>query len=378
MNRRASPPALDWLILSLALAGFALNLLLLYQRLADGAAIAGCGGGDCTELLASRWSQVFGVPVTAGGLLAYAALMLAGTPRFERAQVPIAGILLGAAVWFIFVQAVILRRFCPWCIAAHGVAVLVFIACIAVWRDRRLVQSAIAWAVVALLGIGLSQVYGPVPDGHQLDETSSAAAAAVHERGDGRKISFDSGRKRFDVTVLPRLGPADATHVLVEYFDYPCAACGKMSDYTAALLAKHPADVALIVLPVPLESSCNPRVPRGSGHPGSCELARLALAVWRSDPGAFAAFHQSLFAGVDPASARLHAGEIIGPERLTEALRDPWIEELIQANIRDWRALSATTNKLPKLLIRDRRILHGLPGDEAGFIRVIEQELGSL
>lgn len=62
--------------------------------------------------------------------------------------------------------------------------------------------------------------------------------------------------------------------------------------------------------------------------------------------------------------------------QLETALRDPWVDELIQANIKDWVAFSAGTPKLPKLLISGTRILHGLPSGEADFIRVMEQELG--
>ena len=57
-------------------------------------------------------------------------------------------------------------------------------------------------------------------------------------------------------------------------------------------------------------------------------------------------------------------------------MKDPWIDELIQANVADWVSFSGKTKHLPKLLIRDKRILHGLPSGEADFIRVMEQELG--
>ena len=52
---------LNRLLLTLALAGLALNLMLWFRRLIAGG-IVGCGGGSaCDELLNSRWSQVSGV-----------------------------------------------------------------------------------------------------------------------------------------------------------------------------------------------------------------------------------------------------------------------------------------------------------------------------
>ena len=75
-------------------------------------------------------------------------------------------------------------------------------------------------------------------------------------------------------------------------------------------------------------------------------------------------------------AALAFARGLVPADRLDIALRDPWIEQLIQANVADWVSLSGKSSKLPKLLIRDKRILHGLPSGEADFIRVMEQELG--
>ncbi len=61
---------------------------------------------------------------------------------------------------------------------------------------------------------------------------------------------------------------------------------------------------------------------------------------------------------------------------LETTLHDPWIEQLIEANIHDWVSLSGKTKNLPKLMITGKRILHGLPSGEAEFIRAIEKELG--
>lgn len=365
-------------MLTLALAGFAINLLLLVRRVANpGAAIAGCGGGDCAEALGSRWAVIFGVPVTVFGLLVYAGLMLSVTPHLRAWRAPLLGIPAGAACWFVFVQAVLMGKFCPWCMAAHGVGMALFFTGLIAWREAGVMKRAAAWAFAAFLCIGLGQVYGPLPAGHRIESGAVVAPGApVHARGHGRKATFDEGRKSFDVGALPRLGPADARHVLIEYFDYQCAACRTMSGFMDALLARHPQDVAVIVLPVPMEKACNGHVPAGSEHPGSCETARIALAVWRTKPDAFAGFHKTLLADPSPAAARKLALGCLPAEQLAVSLTDSWIEELIRANLDDWRAFSRSTDKLPKLLIRDRRILHGLPSGGADFIRVMERELG--
>jgi hypothetical protein len=68
--------------------------------------------------------------------------------------------------------------------------------------------------------------------------------------------------------------------------------------------------------------------------------------------------------------------ERISAEQLDQALADPWIDGLLAADIRDWRRFSDRTPALPKLLVSDRRIVHGLPSSEGDFIRVMERELG--
>ena len=155
MHRETRPhPALDLSILSLALIGFAINLFLLVHHFADASAgIAGCGGGSCEDVLASRWSALFGVPVTVFGALVYCVLMLSLTPRGRALATPLLGMIAGAAAWFIFAQFVLLGKFCPWCMTAHGVGIAVVILGALRFRnfkDRRL------WALASFLAIGLA------------------------------------------------------------------------------------------------------------------------------------------------------------------------------------------------------------------------------
>lgn len=371
------------LLVFLSLCGLLLNVLLLVWKLADPAAgIAGCGGGGCGELMASRWSQVFGLPVPALGVPVY--VLLCAALLWRKTSIAAFGFasIAGSAAWFTFVQAVMLRHFCPWCMAAHGIgcviAVLGWVSC--KWDDgfRRGLQAGTA----AALGLALAQLYGPAPATHRVDGDLNPVkfpAGGVHALGNGRKIAFDGGRKTYDAASLPRLGTADAKHVLVEYFDYQCPACRTMRGYLSALVERHPADICVLLLPVPLDHGCNPALPvENEGHPGSCELTRIALAVWRLKPDAYPALHRAFLSEPppDPAAALAFARAQVAPAQLDAAMRDPWIDQIIQADIADWVAFSGKAKQLPKLLITGKRILHGLPSGEADFIRVMELELG--
>ena len=150
-----------------------------------------------------------------------------------------------------------------------------------------------------------------------------------------------------------------------------------MRGFLDALMARHPADICLVILPVPLERSCNYSLgEKDDEFPGSCKLSKLALALWRTHPDAFAKFHQALLDGASTDAATAMALDLLSPSELFAALRDPWIEELIKTNANDCAAFSVRSKKLPKLLITGTRILHGLPSGEADFIRVMERELG--
>ena len=380
-----APWAIDLLILIAALAGFAVHMLLLVRHFTDASlGIAGCGeGSGCEEILTSRWSQIFHIPVPAIGMLVYLGLMFSLTPRGHRLLAPMLGAITGAGFWFLFVMILLMRKFCPWCMTAHvigaGVVLLGLIHLAKTIGISSAVRKLLLWAALAFFGISLAQLYGPLPVTHRIDAVMAPAvsdASGIHAHGEGRKVSFADGKRAYNVNALPHIGRDDAKHVIVEYFDYQCPACRTMRGYLKGLLTKHPQDICLIVLPVPLDGQCNRSLGVLGAHPGSCEFTRLALAVWKSNPAGFPAFHEKALSDGSLENARKLARAAIPADRFDAALSDPWIEELIQADIADWVDFSSKTPNLPKLLITGKRILHGLPSGEADFIRVMEEELG--
>lgn len=367
-------------LLVLGFACLGINLLFLVRFL-TGDGLAGCGAESaCDEVLTSRWSAVFGIPLSVFGALTYAGLLgvvISGRQRFLAALL---GMIAGAAVWLTFVQAFLIGSFCPWCMTAHLLGLLIVGLGLLRLRGTAGARSAMArvagFGVIALVGIGGGQWLGPRPVTHRIDAVAAhSVAEPVHARRAGRKVSFADGSRIYNVDALPHVGSGEAKHVMVEYFDYQCASCRTMHGHLAAFLEQHPGLVCVIVLPVPLEGACNPHLGATRPHPGSCDITRLALALWKLDRQAFTRFHEAALGGASLEALSRLARKAVGTDKLDEALGDPWIDELIAANAADWVAFSKSSAHLPKLLIGGKRILHGLPSGSADFIRVMEQEL---
>lgn len=382
--QRLGPVGLGlWLFAGLA---FLIHGILFYRALMHPeSGIAGCGGeGACMEVLDSRWSQVWGIPVTVPGMLVCSWVLISHGMRWRFGLACSLALLAGGALWFTGIQVFLLGRFCPLCCAAHIAAVMALILGIVLlnrsgtpWRALRL---PLWTGSVATLVFAAAQWWGPSPVSHRIDAAPThGAGEGIHAQGRGRKIAFAGGNKHFNVTELPRIGPAEAPRVMVEYFDYSCDSCRVMHGFLQILAERHPGKIAILCLPVPFEAACNARMsPADPVHSGACRIARIALAVWRADPRKFQALHDSFFTAMpaNESEAMARASQFISREQLTETLADPWIDDVLRANVEDWAALSGTSRKMPKLWVKDNRILHGLPSGKEDFLQVLQDELG--
>jgi len=371
----------------LGAGGLGINLMLLVRRLADSSAsLPGCGAGSgCETVLGSRWSEVLGMPVTVPGFLMYAVLLLSLTRAGSHLLAPVLGVICAAACWFIAVQVLVIKVLCPWCMAAHGIGLALTLLGLphaaraaGPWK-RALSHFTLAW-VIGAAALILLQILGPKPETHRISELEPPPTKGMammddaHSRGEGRLEVFFDGRKGYRVEQLPHIGKADARHVIVEYFDYACGACRTMAGYLSALVAAYPDDICVVLLPVPLEHACNPVLkPLDAGHPGACEMARTALAVWRKSPAQFDAFHKSMLAEPTVENASLLAAKLL-PDAGAD-MGSTWITSILAANMEDWQAISKGNPRLPKLVLAKRKILHGFPPTQDEFIRVIARTL---
>jgi uncharacterized membrane protein len=94
------------------------------------------GSGDCSTVNASRYSEVYGIPVAIVGIAGYLAILL--VHWYERREkffernglmlifgLALAGFLF--TVYLIYVEFAILRAFCPFCLTSQSAMTIIFI-----------------------------------------------------------------------------------------------------------------------------------------------------------------------------------------------------------------------------------------------------------
>ncbi len=380
-----------WLVRVLALPAMAACLWLTLQKwLNPRVSLAGCGGSEgCTTLLDSRWSNWFSIPVTllaASLWLAVLLLTLPGANRWlgrtaEQLLAACAVLLLAGALWFGTLMIAVVKVWCPWCASLH-VAGLVA-GCIllySTWKASRRGEVGLFCAAgqagvagVALLVLG--QLFGKAPDTHLITEESPPSRQPAPGLLEPGGISFLNGTLIFSKKETPLLGSGEAKHILAGFSDYTCPACRAQHSDLKALLQSAPGSYALIILPTPLDRSCNPHLPPAArDHPDACALASMALAFWKENPALFPAYHEFLMTAplpLSPASARQEAVRLA--PKMDFSLHKEWIAQSIAANIEGWHQLSAGNSNLPKLLLRDDIVLHGSAASRERFFEIIQE-----
>ncbi|MCA9055694.1 MAG: thioredoxin domain-containing protein [Planctomycetaceae bacterium] len=338
----------------------------------------GCGAGSgCDEVLASRWSHVLGAPVGLPAVLLYLSVAVAAVVRRRTSDARLrsrlsaflwiaAGTIVTAVSWFVGLQAVELQVFCPWCLADHalGLATAVYILVtefrLSSFRPGRF-----------LVGMGLSVLLAGVQIA--LPGTGPQAASLATAQ-----VKLLEGQLRLDLEEVPTVGSPSADGLVVLLFDYCCPHCRQTHTQLLDLQRRHPDRLRLVLLPVPLNADCNPAIDETEPRfQDACELARLALAVWRSDRVRFADFDTWLFESPTPRpvdEALAEAELLVGRAPLQAALADGWVDARITADVEAYAA--SGVDAIPVLLAPGKGGVSGRAGDEQVLQERLEQDLG--
>lgn len=368
-----------WLLIC-STAAFAISAFLLWKE-TRGAVLPGCDGvTSCNVVLASRWSRWAGLPVAllgtgcyvglTLGLLGWANLKAASPARriLWRAMTmqSITGI--GFVAWLTWLQAFVVKHFCLYCMSAHLTGAIAFVLILAsarrvtgsppfVWRNTLPGALAVALLIGVHVGAAAEPGHIQVSDAESLALDAPAASASpgirIGKPKTDRTVTLLDGNLTFDLSQVPVVGDPHAELAALDLFDYQCPSCRDLHGKLHAYLEARGTGLALVVLPVPMEADCNP----GLKHTlpmfkGSCDYARLAMAVRAADPGAFADYHAWLMEGrkpPEPEEARARAADLLGGEAaLDSALADPRVGQWIADGLAIHEYVGGRT--IPKLV----------------------------
>ena len=326
--RRFKTAVLPLLAVCLALAGW-----MVFHSL-TGVRMAGCGAGSaCDSVMGSPWAYVLGgIPVSLPAAVAYlllaiCVLFLGGDKAEDQAldrilwplMLFLGGCIIGAALWFCYLQAFVLHAFCKYCTLLHllGTIAAILVILAAKRAGKRIVLPLVGGLVAAAL----------------------FAVVQAHTRPDA---IYDSGRAdaslpSFTDGEVPVLGVPDAPEELTLLFDFQCIHCRRLHKVLPELLEKMDGQYRIFLCPVPLSSDCNPYLPNTGidRFAGSCPLTRYALAVWFARPDAYEPYWDYLLgdgdarATVTPAEAETRARALLGTD-FDAAVADPRIDAYLR------------------------------------------------
>ena len=333
----------------LALAGW-----MVFHSL-TGVRMVGCGAGSaCDSVMGSPWAFVLGgIPVSLPAaviylLLGICVLFMGGDKPEDRSldrilwplMLLLGGCMIGAALWFGYLQAFVLHAFCKYCTLLHllGIAAAVLVI---------LAAKQVGERIAPPLGVGLV----------------AAALFAVLQAYTRPEAIYDAGRTdaslpAFTDEETPVLGASDAADELTLLFDFQCTHCRRLHRVLPELLEKVDGQFRIRLCPVPLSSDCNPYLPNTGidRFAGSCPLTRYALAVWYARPEAYESYWDYLLgdgdarATVTPAEAETRARALLGDAYET-AVADPRIDAYLRkAEELFGRTSNAEKSGVPRLI----------------------------
>lgn len=199
-----------------------------------------------------------------------------------------------------------------------------------------------------------------------------------------RLISMSGGTLKLDIAQWPLWGATDADFVFVEMFDYTCDHCRRTHRTILAVKEQLGGALAVVALPVPLNRNCNSTVQVTSPRMAeSCELGKLAVAVWRVAPEKFSEFHDYLMGSPAVprfAEAKAKAVEIIEDDRTSTKKRERLEAELASAIPGQYIAQHVELYKrvgagnVPKLLFPATTVVGEFTSVD-GLLKIIREQL---
>ncbi len=332
---------------------------------------------NCDLVAASKYSEVFGIPLgvwglgyfMAAGILVVIVLRgLRSAKEHELAWFALAVMGVLSSLGLATISLGILGVGCLVCMVVYGLTLAQGVVAWRLWRHR---SAELRWSLKPL-GSGLSTAVIAVAIAvigfNFLKPTATLPPELQDLPG---KLDIDKGPPLFTPTPVEliinknpysgmgedfRKGADDAKIVIVEFADYMCPACGQTAPILEELYRQLGQRALLVFKNYPLSNQCNSSV-QSDMHPHSCDIAKLARCA--GGIGKFWDYHLMAFEHQAKASREnaLQWGRNVG---LTEQqMNECLASQDIAAKIRDDVAAGnkAGVNSTPTIFINGRKYL---------------------
>ncbi len=312
-------------------------------------ACAAVSESGCRAAHVSDASEILGVPISHLGTAFYVACAALAVfalirvrlswARVGEATSPIVALLgLGSVGYSVYLATLLVRAgdICPLCLALYGVNAII-LATGAVWwlRGTRRVSlgpMVAGFAVLVLVGTGFVAVSTPAI-------LQRISVPAVHAESVVKPVA--PLLSPFTVPDrVPIKGGAWATHEILEISDLACPHCATLHRTVSSVLEdRGPAGLRVRFMNYPLDSSCNPHMPRPM-HPTACQLARGGICAQEQER--FWPYIDAAFALRQPDA----------PTAATDAARDAGLELA-------WFEACLDAESTQQVLAEDIALAHG-------------------
>jgi len=381
-----------WIAITLS-AATALTQLYIHAQLAAtrGAYTSFCHVNstvDCDAVLMSSYGTLFGLPVAGWALLSYVTLAFllyrrgkAVGPARSQASLLLLGLALWNASFSLYMAGLATLAIGALCLLCAVTYVLVAVTAILAWRlaqvdvgasGQSVLTSQRALMAAAVIAVGVAAIAAV-----QFSSRPVSGATLTAADVQARDPQFYEWYNKLPVTKdLPAemhsKGPADAPLTIVEFSDFECPACAMAFRDLHDFVRQHPELVRLVFHHFPLDSECNPNVPKRM-HRSACQAAIASECAARA--GKFWEYHDLLFGGQN----RLDRDDLIAQavglgipqDAFVECLDDPAARSRVLADTGAGSKLGVKST--PTLVINGRVVEGALERTRYEYIIALER-----
>jgi len=341
---------------------------------------------DCDVVNASRYSEVFGMPIaTLQWAFSVFSILLILMGLLNVYFIRTSTILLFffsflgalASLGALFVSGFVLQKICIFCSLLQLLNFISYFLAYKLWKSLDIKNSyfsefknikrssAIGYLIAGCILLGFSHLFAsqlakPLP----LDEETF-----VSEFRSQPIISFELGSS-------PRMGFVGYNPLVqvLEFADFQCPACGLAAKHMHRLTKLYQDKIQVVFKNYPLDSDCNPNMPYRM-HPHACFAAKAGLCA--NKQGKFMELYEKLFENqkiLSLESVKIWAKDSgIDLEKWELCLKSPQIEQELQNDI--LQGQKANLRSTPTFFFNGKKVEGAI--DEKR-LRLILKELGKL